>query len=285
MFIPGEQSTSMKSTIKLKKPVRKSYILPVVLVSFLFCSCITEKKTTYFKDIPDSLYLAARNIQTAEFHEPIIRPGDIMQISILTLDPQANNILTNANSASYTVQPANSGNSPGALPITGYLVDKKGLIELPIVGKMSIAGLTSGEVKDLVHEKVSQYYNNPVVSVRYANFSVTVLGEVAKPATYVVPNEKISILDAIGMAGDLTIFGRRENILLIRDSSGQKQSIRFDLNSSAMFSSPYFYLRQGDMIYVEPSKSKVAATDTNRNRNITLIASGLTLLIVLFSRL
>ncbi|HZG26325.1 MAG TPA: polysaccharide biosynthesis/export family protein [Chitinophagaceae bacterium] len=275
----------MKSNIKLKIPVRKDILFPASLICILFCSCVTDKKTTYFKDIPDSLYLAARNIRTAAFHEPVVRPGDIMQISILTLDPQANNILTTSNSASYTVQPANSGNAAGAAPITGYLVDTKGLIELPIVGKINILGLTSTAVKDLVHEKVSRYYNNPVVSVRYANFSVTILGEVAKPATYVVPNEKISILDAIGMAGDLTIFGKRENILLIRDSSGQKQSVRFDLNSSAMFSSPYFYLRQGDMIYVEPSKSKVAATDTNRNRNVTLIASGLTLLIVLFSRL
>jgi polysaccharide export outer membrane protein len=140
-------------------------------------------------------------------------------------------------------------------------------------------------IKDLIHEKVSIYYNKPVISVRFANFSITVLGEVAKPATYIVPNEKISLLDAIGMAGDLTVFGKRENVLLIRDSLGQKQYVRFDLNSSKMFSSPYFFLRQGDMIYIEPSKSKVASTDASRNRHIALIASGLSLLVIIFSRL
>jgi polysaccharide export outer membrane protein len=123
-----------------------------------------------------------------------------------------------------------------------------------------------------------------VVSVRFANFNITVLGEVARPATYVVPNEKVSILDAIGMAGDLTIYGKRENVLLIRDSLGIKKMMRFDLNSTSTLLSPYFYLRQGDVVYVEPAKSKIAASDAVKTRNITLLGAGLSLLIVIFSR-
>lgn len=259
--------------------------ITVGIISIIGCSCSTNKKISYFKDIPDSVFLQARNIQTTSFEDPLIQPNDILQVSILTLDPQINNVLTTSNTASYTVQPGNSSSNAAASSITGYMVDKNGMIELPMVGKIKVSGMSSIEVRDAIHEKVSVYYNKPVISVRFANFSITVLGEVTKPATYVVPNEKISVLDAIGMAGDLTIYGKRENVLLIRDSLGQKQSVRFDLNSSKMFSSPYFYLRQGDVIYVEPSKSKVAASDASKSRSIALVASGLSLLIVLFSRL
>ncbi|MEO5995225.1 MAG: polysaccharide biosynthesis/export family protein [Chitinophagaceae bacterium] len=264
---------------------RRFNLFFTIIIGTLLTSCSTNKKISYFKDIPDSVFLAARNIQTTTFSELLIQPNDILQVSILTLDPQINNVLSASNTASYTVQPGNSVSPAGTSAIAGYLVDKNGMIELPIIGKISVTGKSLDEIRDAIHEKVSIYYNKPVISVRFANFSITVLGEVAKPATYIIPNEKISILDAIGMAGDLTIYGKRENVLLIRDSLGQKQYTRFDLNSSKMFSSPYFYLRQGDMIYIEPSKSKVAATDASKNRTIALVASGLSLLIIVFSRL
>jgi polysaccharide export outer membrane protein len=257
-----------------------SYFLFVLILS----SCTTNKNITYFKDIPDSLYRVTHNITQVPFADPLIQPGDLLQISILTLDPEANNVLTSNNSGNYSVQPgsSNGGNTPST--ITGFLIDKDGYIEIPIAGKIKLSGLTTSEARDSIHRAISNYYKDPVVNVRFANFSVTVLGEVARPATYVVPNEKISILDAIGMAGDLTIFGKRENVLLVRDSAGRKQFTRFNLNSSETFTSPYFYLRQGDMVYVEPNKSKVVSTDAVRTRNITLLASGLTVLIAIITR-
>jgi polysaccharide biosynthesis/export protein len=248
-------------------------------------SCGTNKKITYFKDVPDSLYLQAKNMPSVPFRDPIIQPNDILQISILTLDPQANNVLTEANTSSFAVQPGSSNIPAGATPVTGFLVDNTGSVELPVVGKIKVSGMTTAIARDSIHNKVAVYYKGTVVNVRLVNFNITVLGEVARPATYVVPNEKVSVLDAIGMAGDLTIYGKRENVLLIRDSAGIKQTIRFDLNASATLLSPYFYLRQGDVIYVEPGKSKIAASDAVRTRNITLLASGLSVLIILFSRL
>ncbi|WP_276481361.1 polysaccharide biosynthesis/export family protein [Paraflavitalea pollutisoli] len=248
-------------------------------------SCTMNKKITYFKDIPDSLYLAALQLPSLQYSDPAIQPNDLLQVSILTLDPQVNTLLAVGNNSTYSVQPGSS-NSPGSpTAVTGFLVDREGMIELPIVGKVKVSGLSTSIARDSIHARVALYYNNPVINVRFANFSITVLGEVARPATYIVPNEKVSILDAIGMAGDLTIYGRRENILLVRDSLGQKQTIRFNLNSAETFVSPYFYLRQGDMVYVEPNKSKIASTDAVRTRNISLIATGLSLLIVIISRL
>lgn len=258
-----------------------TFYVGAVLVS----SCGTNKNITYFKDVPDSLYLAPHPLLGQAFTDPSIQPNDILQVSILTLDPTVNTALAAGNNTTFSVQPGSSSSPVAPTPISGLLVDRDGLVELPVVGKIKVSGLTTAQARDTIHEKVAVYYKNPVVNVRFANFSITVLGEVARPASYVVPNEKVSILDAIGMAGDLTIYGKRENIMLIRDSLGVKQVIRFNLNSSETFRSPYFYLRQGDMVYVEPNKSKVASTDAVKARNIGLIATGLSLLIVIFSRL
>lgn len=257
----------------------------LLCVIVLTSSCGTDKKITYFKNIPDSVYQSARNIPSFAFTDPLIQPNDILQVSILTLDPQVNTVLAAGNTTSFSVQPGSSNSPVAPTPISGLLVDNQGTIELPVIGKIKVAGLTTALARDSIRNRVAQYYNSPVVNVRFANFSITVLGEVARPASYVVPNEKVSILDAIGMAGDLTIYGKRENVLLVRDSLGVKQYVRFNLNSSETFSSPYFYLKQGDMIYVEPGKSKIASTDAVKARNISLVATGISLLIVIFSRL
>lgn len=257
----------------------------ILLLTVAMVSCSTHKKITYFENTPDSIYLTPKVLNGAAFQEPIIRANDILQVSILTLDPEVNNVLTTTNSSTFSIQPGSSNTPAAGASVTGFLVDNSGTVELPIVGKIKVEGLTTSAARDSIHNRVEVYFKNPVVSVRFANFNVTVLGEVARPATYVVPSEKVSLLDAIGMAGDLTIYGKRENILLIRDSSGVKQMIRFDLNSTSSLLSPYFYLKQGDIVYVEPGKNKVAAADAVKTRNITIAASGISLLILLISRL
>src|SRR5690606_2821737 len=126
---------------------------------------------------------------------------------------------------------------------------------------------------------------DPTVQVRFANYKVTVLGEVNQPATYTMPNEKVSLLDAIGMAGDLTIFGKRENVLLIRDQDGQKEFVRFNLNSTDIFASPYYYLKQNDVIYVEASKGRAAANNTALMQTISIISTVITLGVLLITQL
>lgn len=257
-------------------------------MSLYFASCSTPKNITYFRDIPDSAKKTV--IDQTTFYTPQIQPDDILQVTIQTLDPSSTALLNQQGTATWQVT-ANSAGQGGPAPtsssssVSGYLVDKDGYVVLPLIGKMFVKGKSTDVVRDEIRTKAAEFYKDPVVNVRFVNFKITVLGEVAKPASYIMPNEKVSLLDALGMAGDLTIYGKRENILLIRDSGAKKEFIRFNINDSRMFSSPYFYLRQGDVVYVEPNKAKVASTDVARTRNFTIAVSLLSLIVVLATRI
>ncbi|RYZ99975.1 MAG: polysaccharide export protein [Sphingobacteriaceae bacterium] len=254
-------------------------ILCLFIISAL-CSCTVNKKIKYFQDLPDSAKYGA--INTVPFKGPVIQKDDIISLDIQTIDP-GNTAVLNQGTSVQSVG-SSSASAIGTQQISGFLVDKDGNIEVPLLGKIMVAGLTTSEARELIRTKAAVYYKNPSVQVRFANFKITLIGEVAKPATYTVPNEKVSILDAIGLAGDLTIFGRRENVLLIRDIDGQKKYARIDLNSSETFSSPYFYLKQNDVIYVEPNKAKITSTDATKTRNITIAASLFSALLVVLIR-
>lgn len=275
------------SSIKFGEGKRLSFLPFISLIAIsclVFNSCSTPKNITYFRDIPDTI--SKRTITQIGYNSLLIKPDDILQVSIQTLDPVSTGML---NQESANPLPA-SGNanqpvSAASSAVTGYLVDKNGYIILPLVGKVDVNGKSTSEVRDIIQAKAAQFYRDPVVSVRFANFKITVLGEVTRPSTYVMPNEKVSVLDALGMAGDLTIFGKRENVLLIRESSANKEFVRLNLNDSKLFSSPYYYLQQGDVIYVEPNKSKIAATDVSQVKKISIITGALTLLVVIASRI
>ncbi|NLR67116.1 polysaccharide export protein [Chitinophaga varians] len=254
------------------------YHLAGIICLFLF-SCSAPKNVTYFRDIPDSL--GSKEVEQALYKTPLIQVDDILQVNIQTLDPGTTALLNQQNAPSWP----SAGTVPGGgSNISGYLVDKDGNIMLPLIGKMQVKGKSTEEVRAAVAEKAAQFYKDPVVNVRFVNFKITVLGEVTRPSTYVMPNEKVTLLDAIGMAGDLTIYGKRENVLLIRDKDGKKEFVRFNLNNTNLFTSPYYYLQQGDVVYVEPNKSKVVATDASRLKNITIITSAITLLVVILTR-
>jgi polysaccharide export outer membrane protein len=154
------------------------------------------------------------------------------------------------------------------------------------LGKINVLNLTTTELRDTITNIANKYYKDPTVVVRFANFKITVTGEVLKPGQYVVPNEKVSIFDGIAMAGDLTIFGKRDNILLLRENAdGTKTPYRINLNKSEILSSPYYYLRQNDILYIEPGKGKAAANDASQARTYAIIGSLLSVLIVLVSRI
>jgi polysaccharide biosynthesis/export protein len=269
------------------------------LTPLFFCSCHPTRRTTYFQDIPDTGRL--KTIPRAEYNEPRIQVDDILTVVIQTLDPQASAMINMGNigsspmgaasamSAAASPASAMSGSSSssaaGPVASPGYLVDKEGTITLPVVGKLKVAGQTTSQAREMIQSAADSFYKDPSVSVRYANFKINVAGEVARPGAYVMPNERVSILDAITMAGDLTIFGKRENVLLIRENAdGTKTPYRINLKSSDFISSPYFYLKQNDYIYVEPDKGKAAALDASSTRNYAIIASILTIIIVIVSR-
>ncbi|WP_153798934.1 polysaccharide biosynthesis/export family protein [Foetidibacter luteolus] len=259
-----------------------SILLVCVFLSSV-TSCTTYKNVPYFMDFSDSA--APTTVKTITYQDPVIKTDDILNINVQTLDTDADLLFARANAISPTVGASSMGNILGNQSVSGYLVDKSGNVELPLIGKVYLQGLTTGIARDTIRNRVNLLYKNPSVDVRFSNFRITLMGEIARPATYTIPNERVSIIDALGMAGDMTIFGKRENVLLIRDSANQKQLVRLNLNKKDVISSPYFYLRQNDIVYVEPNKYKVASVDAVRNRNITIASAVLSVVLVALTRI
>ncbi|TAF45014.1 MAG: hypothetical protein EAZ51_02810 [Sphingobacteriales bacterium] len=264
----------ISSTVKIN--------LFLVALCVYLSACNNYKKIAYFRDLQDIDKL--QSISETAYTELKIKADDILSITIQTIDP------LNATSVNQITTMPSVGVSLGTVvapnaQISGFLVDKDGFIELPMLGKLKLIGLSTIEARELIRNKASEFYKQPSVQVRFANFKVTILGEVAKPAPYILPNEKISVLDALGLAGDLTIFGKRENIMLVRENNGKKDIYRFNLNSSETFKSPAFYLQQNDIIYVEGNKAKAATLNAARTQTFALIGSIMSVLVILFSRI
>jgi len=273
--------------IKFLKTLNFAYI---ILLFSLF-SCSSTQKTKYFQNIPDSGRLEV--IAKANFTEPKIQEDDILTIIIQTIDPQASSTINSGNVSS--TNNTSGGTMPSLQNVSfgvpnlnnqaGYLVDKSGSVTVPVLGSIKVAGLTTTEARQVIQTAANSFYKNSSVIVRYANFKINVAGEVLKPGSYIMANEKVSILDALTMAGDLTIYGKRDNILLIRENQdGTRTPYRINLKKSDFMSSPYFYLRQNDYIYVEPGKGKAAATDVAQARNYTIAGSILSIIAIIFTR-
>jgi polysaccharide biosynthesis/export protein len=265
----------------------RSFLSLIISGFFIFLvSCSTPKNIPYFQDYSDTAKPLL--IKTVPFKSPVIQTDDILSITIQTIDNDVTNMLnssTSVNNASATMPVLSNSISGTPQPVSGYLVDKDGYVEVPFVGKVHLAGLTTAEAKDTLSKELNKYFNDAIVNVRYANFKITVIGEVVKPSTYVVPNEKVNVFDALGMAGDMTIFGKREDVLLIRDTLNDKRLVRLNLNNKDIISSPYFYLQSNDIIYVQPNDSKAASTDAYRNRLLAIAAAVLTVIIVSINKL
>lgn len=264
-----------------------------LFLGFWLTSCTRYKEVAYFQDVPtedSQVYDTGVQRPKESFHSLKIRTGDILQITIQTIAPSNSSTSLSSGSIGFSLSDwqasgqlgANSTANTSSIP--GYMVDNHGEIELPLVGKLIVRGLTIPEIKEKVRMNAEKYYKDPVVNVRLANFKVTVLGEVARPGTYIMDQEKTTLLDALGMAGDMTIFGKRTNVLLTREIDGKEQLVRFNMNSSDIFDSPYFYLQQGDVLYVQPTKGKAAANDAAAARLYTVIASTISLLVVVVTR-
>jgi polysaccharide export outer membrane protein len=244
-------------------------VLWIYYMVFGILACKTTAHIGYFQDIPDTLVTKTQTLPTSKFSPPVIHPGDILHVTIHTND-------------NTLVSHADNQITPGLT----LSVDTNGNIEIPVLGKILAEGCTISQLRDTLSVRASKFYKSPVIAVRLSNFTITVLGEVAKPGNFISSNEKVSVLDALGMAGDMSIYGKKENVLVIREQDNHKQAIRLNLNSTTSLTSPYFYLKQGDVVIVEPNKNKIAAArDSGKTRNYALIASGLSVLIIFISRL
>lgn len=208
--------------------------------------------------------------------ETKIQTGDILRIAISTLNPESN-VLFNSGTLQSLDGSRNTVNTGGNISAEGYLIDKSGLINFPVIGQIKLGGLTREQARQEMVKQLESYVKDPIVNVRFLNFKVTVIGEVAHPSTFTIPNEKVNILEALGMAGDMTSFGKRENILIIREENGKRSLARLDMSRKDVMNSPYFYLRQNDIVYVEPTKYRDPSGDRTL-RIITAVASSLTAL-------
>jgi len=205
---------------------------------------------------------------------PRIQPGDILSIAVSSLSPESNVLFNNV------LLPTNGSNNVVADKLDqGYLVDKDGLINFPVLGKIKMSGMSKEEATEKMTNLIKENVKNPIVNIRYLNFRVTVIGEVNQPSTFIIPSEKINVLEALGLAGDMTAFGKRENVLIIRETDGTRITTRINLNNKDVLNSSYFYLQQNDIVYVEPeNKTKVAQTAPG-NRYIGIWAAVISTLL------
>lgn len=211
-----------------------------------------SKKVAYFQNI-DTLNLAP----SAGLYDAHIMPKDELTITVVTSDPEAGRPFNLSVQSTLGAGGALGGGSGSLLT---YLVDNNGDIDFPVIGKLRVAGLTKTECEKLIADKVAPYLANeerPVVTVNMSSYRITVAGEVASPKVVPVTTQKMSVLEALAQAGDLTIYGRRDNVLLIRETAtGQKEIHRLNLNDANIINSPYYYVQQNDYIYVEPNRVK-----------------------------
>lgn len=220
-------------------------ITAIVVTLLILSACVGRKDIAYFQNAKDF-----ETIVDTDTFKAKLKIGDVLTIYVSTLDPTV--------AQPYNILARTGGENGGEL--LDFLVDNDGNIDYPVLGKIKLAGLTIEEAKQLIKSKFSegQLLKNPVIIIRLLNFRVTVAGEVRTPGVYPVTGERVTILEALGMAGDLTIKGRRDNVLVIRDFNGSKTYTRIDLTSKEVFNSPVYYLTQNDYIYVEPNKSGVS---------------------------
>lgn len=234
--------------------MKKITILYGVL-AILLTSCTASKKVTYLQEVDE---LTANVLaQSDGVPDQTIMPGDLIDITIMATDRTA-------------VQPFNrrmvdftrgSGYSLNAEELNYYLVDNKGYIDMPVLGRIYAQGMTKTQLEDYVRDQIYPKYihEKPAVTVRFENFRISVLGDVKMPDSYIIPNERVNVLEALALAGDLNITGRRDNVLLIRtNADGSRTTARLNLNDKDLILSPYFYLQQNDVLYVEPNSSRAS---------------------------
>ena len=233
-------------------------------------SCSSTKNVAYFQNADSISYAASKMLYEAK-----IMPKDELTITVITTDPNAATPF-NLSVSSTLGTSGQLSNSQGSLQ--GYLVDNNGNIEFPIVGSLHVGGLTKNQAESLIKSKVKPYMSaseNPIVTVRMSSYRVVVTGEVTNPKVISVPQEKMNVIEALAQAGDLTIYGKRENVLLIReDANGQKSTHRLNLNDANIINSPFYYLQQNDILYVEPNKVKAQNSAIGSSTTLWFSAVG-----------
>lgn len=263
---------------------RLSGILLSVFIVVLGSSCGNIKSLQYVQGPFDTARLSK-----VQFVDPVIQQGDLLGITLYSDDAAATAAVM---AQPVVVNTGNTGGGTGAIANisaagvgAGYLVGENGLIQLYKIGSVRAAGLTKKQLADTLAQRymVLNLLKNPYVEIRFLNYKITLVGEVSRPGTYNFPTEKINIFEAIGLAGDITVYGKRNNVMVVREVNGVRQFAQLDLSKPEVFASPYYYLQQNDMVIVDVAKNKAAVTDQVTVRNISLAATLVTALAVIYN--
>ena len=255
------------------------YLLLCLIV--LLASCSAPKEVLYLQDIAT---IKEENID--KNYEVIIHKDDLLAILVNSKDPELA-LPFNMPVVTYQI----GGQTSVQQRLIGYLVDQNGDIDFPILGKIHVEGLTRMQVTELIKQKLTEedFIKDPIVTVQFLNFKVSVMGEVTRPGTFDISGDRITLLEALSMAGDLTIYGRRDRVAVIREKDGKRRIIYHDLRSSDIFQSPCYYLQQNDIVYVEPNKAKTGQSRINSNNSVgvwlsavSVLASITSLLVTMF---
>jgi polysaccharide export outer membrane protein len=252
-------------------------LLVLSIATYHLTSCTSAKQVVYLYDLKDT---ASGNLNSAQinFENPIQKNDQLW----ITVGGSNLTDLEVINSANGMIGGGTMGSIASAGPILGYLVEADGKIQIPYVGKVRAEGLTRLQLEDTLTALFRDYTKNPVVNVRFLNYNFSVLGEVTNKGRFNMPNERVTILDALGMAGDMTVLGRRDNVLVVREVNGERNFARINLLSKDLFKSPYYYLKTNDVVYVEPVNSKFI-TRTGVTQYLGIAAVGVSLILTIIN--
>ena len=254
----------------------KYFFLLKKTIAFLFLismfSCASKKDIVYYQDI-DTLEAQEKTSS----YEIKIQPDDLLMIIVSAEDPE---IAIPFNLSTSFVTSIDRPDVMGQQSTQLYLVDVNGMIDFPILGKLKISGLTRSEVLKMLQDKIAVFVKNPIINLRIMNFKYSVQGEVTAPGTYSIASERITLIEALSKAGDLTIYGKRNSILIIREIDGIKSYNRVDITTAGFINSPFYYLVQNDVIYIEPNKSKINGAAVGPNTGVLISVSSLLITLI-----
>ena len=249
---------------------RKYVAYLVVCMAVFFTACTSTKKIIYLQDV-----VPLKQQEIEQKYEVIIHGDDLLAIMVNSRDPELA-LPFNMPMVSYQL----GSNTGGQQRVLGYLVDTNGNIDFPILGEIHVEGLTRMQLTELIKNKLIEgdLIKDPIVTVQFLNFKISVMGEVGRPGSFTISGDRITLLEALSMAGDLTIYGRRDRVGVIRENNGKRTILFHDLRSADIFNSPCYYLQQNDIVYVEPNKAKSGQSSINQNNSIGVWVSVISLL-------
>lgn len=250
--------------------MKKAFIAFIFIIPIILGSCTSQRKIAYFRNIEASS-ADSINKYFNSVHEARICANDMLSIIVSALDPLAAEPF---NLPTVAHEMPGSDQAVRNQTLQYYIVDVDGNINFPVIGTIKLVGLTKSQAIKVIEEKLEPHLKDPIVSIKFLSYKISVEGEVQRPGRYAIDNERVTILDALAMAGDMTVYGKRKNVLVIRENFGKLEFARINLNSEEVFTSPYYYLQQNDVIYVEPNNVKAIS-----GMNISLYLSGITTLV------